>query len=231
MIKDWVDLAELGGEPEWPPGLSYKGAVAELQSRAAAGHCPDVPPAKRSALGADAGDSTSENASSPRPICNNVQTTDQPSAAEKCVQAPATAIPVPAAPRRPGRPMGTSARAGEAQRQAERRAAKAQAASAPPTPAAQLAASAREPQPTLQKTFSAFDDVMRTGASSSSSSLPRAEEITQALNWRQKRKAKDAELKPRSIAEDEDDPNLTPAQRTMARLRRRAAEREMQQHN
>ena len=39
---------------------------------------------------------------------------------------------------------------------------------------------------------------------------------------------KEAEIRPRGIAANEDDPALTPAQRTMARLRRRAAEREAQ---
>jgi hypothetical protein len=50
--------------------------------------------------------------------------------------------------------------------------------------------------------------------------------LEQTANWRQKRKMKEAELRQRDIAVNEDDPTLTPAQRTMARLRRRAAERE-----
>jgi hypothetical protein len=59
-----------------------------------------------------------------------------------------------------------------------------------------------------------------------------AEHVSDAptANWRHKRKMKDAELRPRVIANNEDDPTLTPAQRTMARLRRRAAEREAQAH-
>jgi hypothetical protein len=84
------------------------------------------------------------------------------------------------------------------------------------TPAASSrAASSHEPVPALP-------------AVDMTSLMAPAPQDAQVANWRQKRKIKDAVLRPRDIAADEDDPSLTPAQRTMARLRRRAAEREAQ---
>ena len=153
--------------------------------------------------------------------------------------------------RPPGRPMGTSARAGEAKRQAERRALK-------------LATEAKlDKPPDLQKTMRALDRLPVNRASSSAldtspaapqpSSTPAAMELAvrptagdrtqpassqsqttltpSADNWRKRKAASQAQLKPREIAEDENDASLTPAQRTLARLRRRVQERELQQQD
>ena len=143
--------------------------------------------------------------------------------------------------------MGTSARSGEAKRQAERRALKAAAEVQPAKP------------PSLQNTFRVLDAVSddavtraaasnsvgasvlgqpatvapdasaRASPSASCASLLHPDASTATDNWRKRKKAKEAEIRPREIADDESNPNLTPAQRTMARLRRRAMEREMQQ--
>ena len=37
VIRDWIDLDDLGGHPPWPPGLNYLEAVRELRSRDASG--------------------------------------------------------------------------------------------------------------------------------------------------------------------------------------------------
>ena len=261
-LRDWLDLADLGGSPAWPDGMSYLEAKKEVDHRDTAGARTLSPMLKRRAVApqphvrtpvvaiADKPATSSEHAAPPDLQMNATSSNTDLQSVRPVAASSADVhnLPLPQASSKPSR-------AGEAKRQAARRAEKAAAAAQaaqPPTLArtfnafSALMQSAPAPSPASNSAKPSYADIVRGSDSSeggaSSSHLPSQRQPTinlsdeqvdgqpagQPMNWRLKRRAREAEFRPREIAQDEDDPSLTPAQRTMAKLRRRAAEREAQ---